>query len=292
MSEPVARELAEGSAISWPRWRRDAGSRDRAWGSGELLTAHRALEAVDCTSREDARLALRAVLCSERGDLEQVRARVRRGVRRRARAARTRHRSTSSEESSGTCCRAPGCPATAPPPSAEERSSTAVPAAWSDVELLRHKDFASYTDAGDGGRAGADRAAGPARADAAFAPHAALAPARAHARTCGGWCAARCARRGSRSTGYWRAPSRRPRPMVLVLRRVGIDDPVRADAAPVPARVGGGAPAGRGVRVRDAADPDHARTGRPRPRSRAGARRRGGGRLLPVARGSARRWRR
>src|SRR2546421_3144667 len=38
-------------------------------GIGELLSAHQALEAVDCTSREDARLALRAVLCSERGDL-------------------------------------------------------------------------------------------------------------------------------------------------------------------------------------------------------------------------------
>src|SRR5436305_10223783 len=38
-------------------------------GMGELLTAHQALDAVDCTSREDARLALRAVLCSERGDL-------------------------------------------------------------------------------------------------------------------------------------------------------------------------------------------------------------------------------
>ena len=38
-------------------------------GMGELLTAHRALEAVDCTSREDARLALRAVLCAERADL-------------------------------------------------------------------------------------------------------------------------------------------------------------------------------------------------------------------------------
>ena len=45
---------------------REQGSRV---GIGELLTAHRALEAVDCTSREDARLALRAVLCSERGDL-------------------------------------------------------------------------------------------------------------------------------------------------------------------------------------------------------------------------------
>ena len=38
-------------------------------GMGELVTAHRALDAVDCTSREDARLALRAVLCSERADL-------------------------------------------------------------------------------------------------------------------------------------------------------------------------------------------------------------------------------
>ena len=38
-------------------------------GMGELLTAHQALDAVDCSSREDARLALRAVLCSERGDL-------------------------------------------------------------------------------------------------------------------------------------------------------------------------------------------------------------------------------
>src|SRR5437588_6963318 len=38
-------------------------------GIGELLTAHQALAAVDCTSREGARLALRAVLCSERADL-------------------------------------------------------------------------------------------------------------------------------------------------------------------------------------------------------------------------------
>src|ERR1700757_5525013 len=45
---------------------REQGSRV---GMGELLSAHRALEAVDCTSREDARLALRAVLCSERADL-------------------------------------------------------------------------------------------------------------------------------------------------------------------------------------------------------------------------------
>src|SRR3989440_428910 len=40
-------------------------------GIGELLSAHRALAAVDCSSREQARLALRATLCSGREDLER-----------------------------------------------------------------------------------------------------------------------------------------------------------------------------------------------------------------------------
>ncbi|HLM50647.1 MAG TPA: hypothetical protein VK279_08880, partial [Solirubrobacteraceae bacterium] len=38
-------------------------------GVGEMLTAHRALAAVDAASRERSRLALRAVLCSRRDDL-------------------------------------------------------------------------------------------------------------------------------------------------------------------------------------------------------------------------------
>jgi len=37
---------------------------------------------------------------------------------------------------------------------------------------------------------------------------------------------------------HWRAPSRRPRPVVLRVRRVGVDDAVRPDAAPISARVG------------------------------------------------------
>jgi uncharacterized protein with von Willebrand factor type A (vWA) domain len=40
-------------------------------GLGELLRAHRVLAAVDCSSREEARLALRAALCSRREDLER-----------------------------------------------------------------------------------------------------------------------------------------------------------------------------------------------------------------------------
>ncbi len=51
------------------------GSGLRAQGSrvgvGELLTAHRALAAVDCALREEARLALRTVLCANRADLER-----------------------------------------------------------------------------------------------------------------------------------------------------------------------------------------------------------------------------
>ena len=40
-------------------------------GLRELLTAVRCVDAVDCTSREDARLALRAAMCSRRSDLER-----------------------------------------------------------------------------------------------------------------------------------------------------------------------------------------------------------------------------
>src|SRR3954453_2861304 len=39
-------------------------------GVGDLLRAHRALAAVDASSREDSYLALRAALCAQHGDLE------------------------------------------------------------------------------------------------------------------------------------------------------------------------------------------------------------------------------
>jgi uncharacterized protein len=99
-----------------------------------------------------------------------------------------------------------------PPPSGEQ---TAVPAAWSDVELLRHKDFAQYTEAE------------MALARELIAWLARRGPTRVSRRT-------RPVRRRSHSpdvrrviasslrTGgeplyrHWRAPSRRPRPVVLV----------------------------------------------------------------------------
>src|SRR5947207_14080848 len=63
MSDPVIAPLASLAAEM-----RALGGRV---GVGELLNAHRALEAVDSPSPEDSRLALRAVLCSGRGDLER-----------------------------------------------------------------------------------------------------------------------------------------------------------------------------------------------------------------------------
>jgi uncharacterized protein with von Willebrand factor type A (vWA) domain len=113
-----------------------------AVGVGELLAAHRALEAVDCTSRTDSFFALRAALCSSRADfplfaeafaavfavedadardpLEQL-GRIERAVLPRIGIPSERDQ-------------------------AVELGEAPVPAAYSDEELLRTKDFAEYSD--------------------------------------------------------------------------------------------------------------------------------------------------
>jgi uncharacterized protein with von Willebrand factor type A (vWA) domain len=197
------------------------GSALRAQGSrvglGELLTAHQALEAVDCTSREDARLALRAVLCSERADLPKFEAAFV-AVFGRGQALDP----PSALDQLGAIERAvlphaaiPGN-AAAPPPEGATEEREAVPAAWSDVELLRHKDFASYTDLE------------MAMARELIARLARRGPTRLSRRTRpsrrrGHMPDLRRMVRGSLRTAgepvdrVWRTPSRRPRPMVLVL---------------------------------------------------------------------------
>jgi uncharacterized protein with von Willebrand factor type A (vWA) domain len=114
-----------------------------AVGVGELLGAHRALAAVDPASRADAFFALRAVMCSRQGELALF------------------------ADAFGAVFGAPpesrpgGLPEFIPidspalprlgVPAIEERAvpleETFVPAAWSDEELLREKDFAAYSDA-------------------------------------------------------------------------------------------------------------------------------------------------
>lgn len=115
-------------------------------GVGELLSAVRGLSAVDCASREEVRLALRTVLCSGRADLERfdLAFTVVYGDGSAAGVATDQPLSEL-----GTIARAVLPRVGLPDPRGGDADPGAepVPAAWSDVELLREKDFARYTDA-------------------------------------------------------------------------------------------------------------------------------------------------
>src|SRR3954453_9002171 len=112
-------------------------------GVGELLSAHKALAAVDPSSREDAYFALRAALCSTRAELAMF-----------ADAFALVFAPPQTEDDDplaelGRIERAAlprmGIPqAEVPVP---EEVEAPLPAAYSEQELLREKDFAEYTDA-------------------------------------------------------------------------------------------------------------------------------------------------
>jgi uncharacterized protein with von Willebrand factor type A (vWA) domain len=113
-------------------------------GVDELLTAHRALAAIDPSSRTDSYNALRATFCSRHSDLEAFDAAflatfglpgsLSRDVR-------------LDLEAAGLVLPRVVVPGDkeAPEPGAFDPRPT--PAAWSDVEILRHKDFAEFTEA-------------------------------------------------------------------------------------------------------------------------------------------------
>jgi uncharacterized protein with von Willebrand factor type A (vWA) domain len=137
----VAREAVTGPLSELASRMRTGGARV---GLGELLEAHRALSAVDSASRVEAFFALRAALCSSRADqavfaqafadtfagepmppeLDQL---MDIGVIQKPAPPRI------------------GVPS--PGDEALQEGTEPVPAAWSEQELLREKDFASYTDA-------------------------------------------------------------------------------------------------------------------------------------------------
>jgi uncharacterized protein with von Willebrand factor type A (vWA) domain len=117
-------------------------------GVGELVGAHRALAAVDASSRPEAYFALRASLCSRHEDLEVFdsafeecfpsrRLPVPEALDDVARVALPRAPGAAGPRGHGG--------ARLGPPA--ELDSDPVPAAWSDVELLREKDFAEYSEA-------------------------------------------------------------------------------------------------------------------------------------------------
>ena len=195
-------------------------------GVGELLSAHRALSAVDPADRQAAYFALRATLCSRHEDLPAFDAAF-----------------------AEWFLPAPPAPTEQPPvlddaaklvlprmavPTLQrigeaDAEVDVVPAAWSDVELLRDKDFADYTEE--------ERR----RARRAIRALAAMAPTRPSRRT------RPARRRGApphaarpdlrrtvraslRSGGdpverHWREPGDRPRPLVLVCDVSGSMEP-------------------------------------------------------------------
>ena len=194
-------------------------------GVGELLRAHRALRAVDPADRRECFFALRAVLCSRHEDLEAF--------------------ATAFAEVFGRDADIPPppeeleqaklvLPRVAVPPEPGPRVSPPanpeiVPAAWSDTELLREKDFADFTDAE---RAAARRilrrlaAQGPTRPSRRSRQSHRRGPRPAGARPD----LRRTVRSSLRHGGepferHWREPGRRPRPLVLVCDVSGSMEP-------------------------------------------------------------------
>ena len=118
---------------------RDLGGRA---GVGELVVSVRAVAAVDCASREDVRLALRAVLCSNRSDVERFDQAF--GAvfgDGRLQSPITLRDPAGVERAALPRVAAPGSSQAGVPGKRE-----LVPAAWSEVELLRRKDFAHYSE--------------------------------------------------------------------------------------------------------------------------------------------------
>jgi uncharacterized protein with von Willebrand factor type A (vWA) domain len=137
----VAREAVTGPLSELAARMRAGGARV---GMGELLGAHRALGAVDSASRVESFFALRAALCSSRAD-QSVFARA---------FADTFAGEPMPPELDQLMdigvIQKPSPPRVGVPTPDEEalqEGSEPVPAAWSEQELLREKDFASYTDA-------------------------------------------------------------------------------------------------------------------------------------------------
>lgn len=192
-------------------------------GIGEVLTAHRALAAVDASSRGESERALRAALCSSHEDLPVF------------------------AQAFVDCF---GPDAGAPPPAGPDDAMRLalphapggggrggedappespfapdpVPAAWSAVELLKAKDFAAYTDAeraqareliGRLGRRGPLRRSRRTRATRRHSerpdPRATLRVALRHG--------------GEPIERRWREPTLRPRPLVLVCDVSGSMEP-------------------------------------------------------------------
>jgi uncharacterized protein len=188
-------------------------------GVGELLGAHRALAAVEAGSRQDARLALRVVLCSRHADLERFEQAFETVFGRGPQFSQDSLLNDLGMIEKAALPRA-GLPAENETHSQREKDMereepVLVPAAYSSVELLRHKDFAQYTDSEMAlARELIARLArrGPSRLSRRLRPS----RRRSHEPDLRRMLRASLRTAGEPLDRRWRAPTRRPRPVVLV----------------------------------------------------------------------------
>ncbi|MGO9821654.1 MAG: vWA domain-containing protein [Solirubrobacteraceae bacterium] len=142
MSEPLA-VAAEGLAARVGELAGAMRAQGSRVGVGEVLAAVRCLDVIDPASRQDARLALRSVLCSTRVDLERFDVAFY-AVFGDGRSPGEDHSLAELGAIEREALPSMGVPDPTGRPAAEV-DPTPVPAAWSEVELLREKDFAHYT---------------------------------------------------------------------------------------------------------------------------------------------------
>jgi uncharacterized protein with von Willebrand factor type A (vWA) domain len=195
-------------------------------GVGELLSAHRALAAVDAGDREAAYFALRATLCSRRDDLEAFDAAF-------AEWFRPARGDTAGQPPVLDDVARLVLPRVAVPPEqavpASDLGIEVAPSAWSELELLREKDFADYSEeerrrarrvmrllAGTGPTRSSRRTHAARRRGAP--PHAARPDLRGTIR-------ASLRTAGDPFERHWREPAERPRQLVLVCDVSGSMEP-------------------------------------------------------------------
>jgi uncharacterized protein len=195
-------------------------------GVGELLSAHKALCAVDPVDREAAYFALRATLCSRREDLAAFDAAFAEWFMP-APPLAPEPPPGLDEVAKLTLPRAAVPGATGVPEL--ESGAEIVPSAWSDVELLRDKDFAEYSSEE---RLQARRAMRKLAGAVPTRPSRRTRPARRRgaAPPAGRLDLRGTIRASMRTAGdpferHWREPGERPRPLVLVCDVSGSMEP-------------------------------------------------------------------
>ncbi|HEX6461362.1 MAG TPA: VWA domain-containing protein [Thermoleophilaceae bacterium] len=142
MSEPAALGAGvTGKLAELAAQMRAAGARV---GVDELLVAHRALAAIDPSSRRDSYNALRAVLCSKHSDIPAFDAAFLACFG----SGREEEADLLSAELQAAGIALPRMAVPGDEPARQQAiDQRPLPAAWSDVEILREKDFAEYSEA-------------------------------------------------------------------------------------------------------------------------------------------------